>query len=371
MRPFAQRADVPRVRAAWRPRDPILETSRPLTRVRAATSDRGLPHSSQPVTANPSAPNAAQIARPGDTATPALQIEGVSKRYGEQVALREVSLKVGAGERLSLLGPNGAGKTTLVRCVSGRVRPDCGRIRLRGEPLTHALRAEHLGLVPQEIALYPSLTARANLEIFGRLYGLRGADLARRVEWALEWVGLSARAKERIATYSGGMKRRINVACGVLHRPRVVLLDEPTAGVDPQSRERIYEMLDELGQQGTAFVMATHHLEEAEHRSDRVVILDGGRVIAQGTVPELVARTVGRRRRIVMRLDRPLDRQLPGMLQGTHPAEVIVETEDVVKDLPSTLATLEAVDRRIEDFGIEAPNLHAVFIHLTGRELRE
>jgi ABC-2 type transport system ATP-binding protein len=323
------------------------------------------------VTAKPSAATAARISHPWDDSAPALQIEDVSKRYGEQVALRGVSLEVEPGERLALLGPNGAGKTTLVRCVSGRVRPDRGRIRLWGEPLSRTLRAEHLGLVPQDIALYPALTARANLEIFGRLYGLRGSELTRRVEWALEWVGLSARARDRIATYSGGMKRRINLACGVLHGPRVALLDEPTAGVDPQSRERIYDMLDELGRQGTAFVMATHHLEEAEQRSDRVVILDDGRVVAQGTVSELVARTVGRRRRIVMRLDRPLDQQIPGMLPGTHPAEVVIETEDVVKDLPVALASLEAVHHRIEDFGIESPNLHAVFIHLTGRELRE
>lgn len=323
------------------------------------------------MTAKPSAPTAPRIARPRDSGEPALQIENVSKRYGEMVALQDVSLQVGRGERLALLGPNGAGKTTLVRCVSGRVRPDCGRIRLWGEPLSHALRGEHLGLVPQDIALYPALTARQNLEIFGRLYGLRGTDLVRRVEWALEWVGLSARARDRIATYSGGMKRRINLACGVLHGPRVALLDEPTAGVDPQSRERIYDMLEELGHQGTAFVMATHHLEEAEHRSDRVAILDGGRLIAEGTVPELVERTVGRRRRVVMRLDRPLEEPIPGLLPGAHPAEAVIETEDVVKDLPVALASLESVQHRIHDFGIEAPNLHAVFIHLTGRELRE
>ncbi len=321
--------------------------------------------------AKPTAPTAARIFRPRDDGTPALEIERVSKRYGEQVALREVSLQIDSGERLALLGPNGAGKTTLVRCVSGRVRPDHGRIRLWGEPLSPALRAEHLGLVPQDIALYPALTARANLEIFGRLYGLRGSELARRVEWALEWVGLSARARDRIATYSGGMKRRINLACGVLHGPRVALLDEPTAGVDPQSRERIYDMLDELGSQGTAFVMATHHLDEAETRSDRVAILDAGRVIEEGTVPELVERTVGRRRRVVMRLDRPLEQPIPGILPGSHSAEAVIETEDVGKDLPVALAALESVHHRIRDFEIEAPNLHAVFIHLTGRELRE
>ncbi len=319
------------------------------------------------MTAKPASDVAPQV----PAAAAALEIEGVHKRYGSQEALSGVSLRLESGERLALLGPNGAGKTTLVRCVSGRVRPDRGRIRLLGQPLGRELRADHLGLVPQDIALYPALTARANLEIFGRLYGLRGGALARRVDWALAWVGLADRARDRIRTYSGGMKRRINLACGVLHRPRVVLLDEPTAGVDPQSRERIYEMLDELRDDGAALVMTTHLLEEAESRSDRVVILDQGRVVADGAVPELVERIVGSHRHAILRLDRPLPSALPGIASSTDPCEAIVPLEDVARDLRLALEAVQAAGCRVEDLRVVVPNLHAVFIHLTGRELRE
>ena len=252
-----------------------------------------------------------------------LQIDGLARRYGEQDALRGVSLALEARECLGLLGPNGAGKTTLVRAIAGRVRPDAGSITLLGQALEPGARAgrESLGVVPQEIALYPLLTAAENLEVFGALQGVHGAELAQRVAWGLAFSGLESRRDDRVEAFSGGMKRRLNIACSVLHRPQVLLLDEPTVGVDPQSRERIWHMLDELRTAGTSIVLTTHQLDEAETQCDRIVIIDHGKVIAQGTLAELV---------------------------------------DSIGD-----AAPQPEPR------VQRTSLQAVFIHLTGRELRE
>ncbi len=301
---------------------------------------------------------------------PALSVRDAAKAFGSVQALDGVDLEVGAGERVALLGPNGAGKTTLVRCLSGRVRPDRGHFELQGQLLSRRLRARCLGLVPQDIALYPALTARANLETFGRLHGLRGERLSARVDWALDWVGLEARARDRIATYSGGMKRRVNLACGVLHQPAVVLLDEPTAGVDPQSRERIYDMLDELRAEGVAIVLATHHLEEAEDRSDRVVILDHGRVIADGSVQELVGRAGPTRPLVHLTLDRE-PCAVPGLEPGPGPREATARLDDLARDLPRLLDRLAAEDIGVDGVRTSTPSLQTVFLDLTGRELRE
>ena len=252
-----------------------------------------------------------------------LEIDGLARRYGEQDALRGVSLALHAGECLGLLGPNGAGKTTLVRAIAGRVRPDAGTITLLGRTLQPGARAgrESLGVVPQEIALYPLLTAAENLEVFGALQGVHGPALAERVEWGLVFSGLESRRDDRVEAFSGGMKRRLNIACSVLHRPEVLLLDEPTVGVDPQSRARIWHMLDELRAAGTSIVLTTHQLDEAETQCDRIVIIDHGQIIAQGTLAELVA-AIG---------------------------DAVPQPEPNVQRM----------------------SLQAVFIHLTGRELRE
>src|SRR5450830_1318802 len=236
-----------------------------------------------------------------------LTVTGARKKFGEVVALDGATLSLREGELLALLGPNGAGKTTLIRAISGRVRLDAGEIRLFEKPLTgppSPLRGfgaagktpPELGIVPQELAIYPSLTARENLEAFGRLQGLSAADVGTQVKWALATTALEDRADEPVKRFSGGMKRRLNIACGVLHRPRVVLLDEPTVGVDPQSRERIYDMLTGLTKAGVSLLLTTHHLEEAEARCSRTVIIDHGKVIAAGTMAELVDQTVGRYR---------------------------------------------------------------------------
>jgi ABC-2 type transport system ATP-binding protein len=252
-----------------------------------------------------------------------LEIDGLARRYGEQDALRGVGLALRTRECLGLLGPNGAGKTTLVRAIAGRVRPDAGTITLLGRALQPGAREgrESLGVVPQEIALYPLLTAAENLEVFGALQGVSAAELAQRVEWGLAFSGLESRRDDRVGTFSGGMKRRLNIACSVLHRPRVLLLDEPTVGVDPQSRERIWHMLDELRTAGTSIVLTTHQLDEAETQCDRIVIIDHGEVIAAGTLEQLV--------------------------DGIGAAATAPEPR------------------------VRQTSLQAVFIHLTGRDLRE
>jgi ABC-2 type transport system ATP-binding protein len=252
-----------------------------------------------------------------------IEIDNVVKSFNGRRALDGVSLTLGDGEFLGLLGPNGAGKSTLVRTIMGRVRPDSGEVRIFGRPAPAADNPSRreVGIVPQEIALYPNLSCRENLSVFGRYLGLKGSDLSDAITRALGWAALSDRKDEPVKNFSGGMKRRLNMAAGVLHRPRVLLLDEPTVGVDPQSRERIYEMIEGLAADGVSLVYTTHYMEEAERLCKRVAIIDHGKIIAQGTKDELVRATVGDKREVVM-----------------------VE---------------------------KVPTLESVFLHLTGRELRE
>ena len=252
-----------------------------------------------------------------------LAITDVVKSFDGRRALDGVSLDLRESEILGLLGPNGAGKSTLVRTVTGRVRPERGEVRIFGRPAPAGDTGvrENVGVVPQEIAIYPLLTVRENLLVFGRYQGLSGSALDEAIDYALEWAALSDRAGDVTKTLSGGLKRRLNMAAGVLHRPRILLLDEPTVGVDPQSRERIYSMIEGLRRDGVSMIYTTHYMEEAERLCDRVAIIDHGRVIATGTKDELVKTTVGDKREVVM-----------------------VE---------------------------KVPTLESVFLHLTGRELRE
>ena len=302
----------------------------------------------------------------------ALQVNDARRRFGAVEALRGVSLGLAPGEWVALLGPNGAGKTTLVRAIAGRVRLDGGAIALFGQPLPVGARGGRaaLGVVPQEIALYPLLTARENLQVFGRLQGVRGRTLAERMDWALQWTGLADRARAPVRTFSGGMKRRLNLACAVLHAPRVLLLDEPTVGVDPQSRARIHDMLETLRQEGTALLLTTHQLEEAEARCDRIVIVDHGRVIADGTLAELVARTVGARRRVTLAVDHPPQAPIAGLSNGSG-AVLHGELDDVARELPGLLERVSRAGCQVRDLDVRAPSLQSVFLHLTGRELRE
>jgi ABC-2 type transport system ATP-binding protein len=300
----------------------------------------------------------------------ALRVRDVAKRYGRMTALESASFELRRGERLALLGPNGAGKTTLVRCICGRAVPDSGEIEMFDRLLPPSGGRQRLGFVPQEIALYLDLTARENLEAFGRFNGLRGSDLYNAVEWGLGWTGLADRAGDLVKTFSGGMKRRINIACGVLHRPLVLLLDEPTVGVDPQSRDRIFLMLDELWRQGTSILLTTHQLDEAEQQSDRIVIIDHGRAIAEGTLTELIANTVGVNRRVIFKLAHP-GPKLAGMEMSDDGRQLVAEVADVALELPEVLSRIREAGGQVSDLEVHSPSLHAVFIHLTGRELRE
>ena len=302
-----------------------------------------------------------------------LSVTGARKQFGNVTALDGATLTLREGELLALLGPNGAGKTTLIRAISGRVRLDAGEVRLFGKTLSGSGKTPpELGIVPQELAIYPSLTARENLEAFGRLQGLSKADTASQVAWALKVTALEDRAGAPVKAFSGGMKRRLNIACGVIHRPRVVLLDEPTVGVDPQSRERIYDMLGELMRAGVSLLLTTHHLEEAEARCSRTVIIDHGKVIAAGTMTELVDQTVGRHRIVTLRVDSPLTAVPAGVDVSAEDSRTLrAKVSNVARELPPLLTAIAAHGREVEDVDVRGPSLQSVFIHLTGRELRE
>lgn len=298
------------------------------------------------------------------------------KRFGLTQALAGAGLDLRAGEWLGLLGPNGAGKTTIVRSVSGRVRLDGGEVRLLGTRLdgtpSDRVVQRRLGVVPQEIALYLFLSARENLRAFGALNGVRDRELRERVEWALAWTGLAERAAEPIKQFSGGMKRRLNIACSVLHRPSVILLDEPTVGVDPQSRQRIWEMLEELRKEGASLLLTTHQLDEAQLVCDRIVIIDHGKTISAGTFAELVQQTVGSARRVTLTLDGSVPASLENRgFQLENGNALSRYVTDIVRDIPAMLGEVEGAGATIRDIHVEAPSLQAVFLHLTGRELRE
>ncbi|MCG8420564.1 MAG: ABC transporter ATP-binding protein [Proteobacteria bacterium] len=309
--------------------------------------------------------------------TDVLTVSNACKAFGATRALDGATLELREQEWLALLGPNGAGKTTLVRAIAGRVRLDSGELTLLGSDLSHGRAGSHkarerLGIIPQEIALYPQLTARENLTVFGSLLGLRGAALRDKVTWALEWTALHDRASEPIKRFSGGMKRRLNIACSVLHRPRVVLLDEPTVGVDPHSRARIWQMLEQLRSDGASLLFTTHQLDEAQQICDRIIIIDRGQVIAAGTFDELVRETVGTGRQVSV----SLRDQVPATLQTDAIADVATnalayQVEDIATELPAVLARIAEAGGEVVDVAIDAPTLQTVFIHLTGRELRE
>ena len=307
----------------------------------------------------------------------ALEIRDLHKAYGSRHALRGISFSLEAAARLAFLGPNGAGKTTMIRCLCGRTHPDAGSIQVFGNAVDSEVSRRLLGVVPQEMALYEDLTAAENLKAFGRYYGLSGSELRARVKWALDWTGLADRRRELVARFSGGMKRRINLACGVLHHPRVLLLDEPTVGVDPQSRERIFHMLDEINREGTAILLTTHHLDEAQQRSERIIIVDQGRVVADGTIDELLRETVGESRIVQLRIDRPLREPIHAPHLGDQPlgnpgdVAVVARVDDVSTQLSELLHVTERSGYRVADLEVRAPSLHHVFLHLTGHELRD
>jgi ABC-2 type transport system ATP-binding protein len=279
-----------------------------------------------------------------------LELENVRKQYGSLVAVDGLSLRVARGEMFGLLGPNGAGKSTTVSLAVGLLAADSGRVLVDGRDPRAAEVRRRLGVAPQSLALYDMLSGAENLRFFATMYGLAGPRLSERVRWALEFVGLTDRARDRVAGYSGGMKRRLNLAAALMHDPELVLLDEPTVGVDPQSRNQIFENILALKRLGRTVIYTTHYMEEAERLCDRVAIIDKGTLLAEGTVGELLAAHGAR----------------PTLIVQTASGEQRSETADPLGELNRLAAS-----GGVLSFHMERATLEQVFLHLTGRSLRD
>jgi ABC-2 type transport system ATP-binding protein len=310
---------------------------------------------------------------------PLFACRGLTKRFGRTLAVDDVGFHVAPGEAYGLLGPNGAGKTTTISMSCGLLEADAGEVTLDGVRLADAPTRVKAGIgyVPQEIALYPDLSARENLTFFGRLYGMGGVELRARVGEVLELVELEDRADERLDTYSGGMKRRINIAAGLLHRPKLLVLDEPTVGVDPQSRNAILERVAQLNREGMALLYTSHYMEEVERLCDRIGIMDGGRMIAEGSRRELVDR-VGQADRIELDVERDAERlaeacrRLDAVTQAqTTDRQVVLLAADGRALLPALLEVAERDGVAVKGVQVIEPDLEAVFLHLTGKALRD
>jgi len=308
-----------------------------------------------------------------------LMASGLRKRFGARVAVDGVSLRVAPGEIYGLLGPNGAGKTTTILLVCGVLPRDEGRVLVDGRDLDSGPAARaRIGLAPQWLGLYPDLTGRENLEFWGRMYGLEGSGLASAVDAALSGVGLIDRARDLVATYSGGMMRRLNLASALLHRPPLLVLDEPTVGVDPQSRNAIFEHVAKLRAEGTAILYTTHYMEEAERLCDRIGIIDGGRLQAEGTRRELLA-CLGEDACVEVTLgsdDAARAASVAASLAGVASAAALdggirVVAKDATAVLPSLLEALLGAGLRPNRIELREPDLEAVFLRLTGRALRD
>ncbi len=310
--------------------------------------------------------------------TPMIIAENLKKSFGDQEAVRGVSFEIARGEIFGLLGPNGAGKTTTISMLTGLLKANSGRVILDGQELTPNANGlkRRIGFVPQELALYPTLSAYDNLIFFGSIYRLRGKELKQRVSEVLEMVGLADRAKDKIEDYSGGMKRRINIAAGLLHQPEILFLDEPTVGVDPQSRNAIFDSVEALNKAGLTILYTTHYMEEAERLCNRIAIIDFGKVIANDTPQALVRGLGGGVLRVgllngklplvyeqVRRLATVKDAQ---MLEG----ELMVSAYQSREALLDVLDVSNQLDAKVTSLEILEPNLETVFLQLTGRSLR-
>jgi ABC-2 type transport system ATP-binding protein len=310
---------------------------------------------------------------------PVIEVEKLVKKYGERVAVNEVSFSVQEGEIFGLLGPNGAGKTTTISILATLLPPDGGKVIIGGYDLAREANKIKplIGFVPQELALYPTLSAWDNLAFFGRIYGLRGNVLKERIATALDMVGLRERAGDAVRTFSGGMKRRLNIAASLLHRPRILFLDEPTVGVDPQSRNFIFEHIERLKAEGMTIIYTTHYMEEAERLCDRVAIMDEGRILALDTPKGLIGLLGGgviyvgiATEAIEMLL--PAVRSLPHVRSASYQGgRLKVETSAARPALLELIELCNVRDVPILSLEVLEPNLESVFLHLTGKRLRD
>ena len=309
----------------------------------------------------------------------AIEVKNLKKSFDDLQAVAGVNFQVRSGEIFSLLGPNGAGKTTTISMLSTLLRPDEGDALVMG----HSLRNDPmgvksvLGVVPQDIALYEDLSARENLTFWGKMYGLRGAGLQKRVDEVLEIIGLVDRQKGRVGKFSGGMKRRVNIGVALLHKPQVIYMDEPTVGIDPQSRRSILDSVVALKDEGMTVLYTTHYMEEAQELSDHIAIMDHGKLIAAGTNDELV-KIVGEMDRITLTINAESQRVLetwkavPGVQKvSAENGTLTLLADDSNLVLPRLFETAHTAGVRITSIDIQVPNLEAVFLHLTGRALRD
>jgi len=309
----------------------------------------------------------------------AIEVNHLKKSFGDFQAVQDASFKADSGEVLSLLGPNGAGKSTTISMLSGLLAPTGGDASIMGHSVTKEPEAakKSLGVVPQDIALYPDLSARENLVFWGKMYGLRGAALKSRVDEVLEIIGLADRQKDHVSKFSGGMKRRVNIGAALLHKPAVIIMDEPTVGIDPQSRRHILDNVKELNQQGMTVLYTTHYMEEAAELSNHIAIMDKGKVIAYGTHDELI-KMVGEQTRIDVTLNTEAEKVLDAW-RGTEGVSKIDSTDGKVtalvddsnRVLPRLFDAASKVNVRITSVDIQEPDLETVFLHLTGRALRD
>ncbi|MCZ2344081.1 MAG: ABC transporter ATP-binding protein [Bacteroidales bacterium] len=308
---------------------------------------------------------------------PILAISDVRKQYGRAPALNGVSLDVQAGELFGLLGPNGAGKTTLMSILAGLLDATSGTVTLFGQPLSQQARSlrQSIGIATQDLALYPELTARENLTFFGRLYGLAGEPLRHRVEELLAGVGLTERGDDRAGTFSGGMKRRLNLAIAVIHRPKLLLLDEPTTGVDPQSRNHIFEQVRSLNAAGMTMIYTSHYMEEVQALCPRIAIMDQGRMLACDTLPNLLRRLESV---LHLQFDTPPETlrarlaELPGVTGCTIQGQrVELTTPNAAPLLPRIATVCAELAQMPTTMELQQPTLERVFLHLTGHDLRD
>jgi ABC-2 type transport system ATP-binding protein len=333
--------------------------------------------------------------------TPIIEIRGLRKQFNPPdgiTAVKDISFDIRQGEIFSLLGPNGAGKTTTISMMSGLLTPSAGDVLVGGHSITREPMAVKrlIGVVPQELALYPTLTARQNLAFFGSMYGLKGRDLKARIDDVLSFTGLADRADDPVQEYSGGMKRRVNIGIGLLHRPQVLFLDEPTVAIDPQSRRNILDAVQALNAEGMTVLYTTHYMEEAQELSHRVGIIDHGEIIALGTQEELT-RTVGEEDTLILKVPGITQTVLDALcaIEGVHHCSLAAESangangegaaHDSAPDagtvrmlaregrsvLPDAIQIINRAGLSLQSVDVHEPTLEAVFLHLTGRALRD